>query len=154
MDTNRKYFVTLTEEERTQLHAFLNKGVTHGRQYTRAQILLLADETQATDQAIARVLHTSPDTVGRTRKKCVDGGVTYALTERPRPGAKRLLDRDLEQVVIALACSDPPPGHADWTMQLLADKLVEGGLVERISDETVRRTLKKIPPSPGRTRRG
>src|SRR3989304_3215971 len=82
-------------------------------------------------------------TVARTRQRFVEGGLEWALTERPRPGAARKLDGKAEAFLIALACTDAPEGRECWTMQLLADRLVELGLVEEISDETVRRTLKR-----------
>ena len=101
-----------------------------------------ADE-DATDAAIAEALHMSIRTVERTRQKFVEGNLATALSERPRPGAKRKLDAKGEAHLVALACSTPPEGQAVWTMWLLADELVALGLVDTISDETVRRTLKK-----------
>jgi hypothetical protein len=80
--------------------------------------------------------------------------VLAAITERPRSGAPRRLTPDQEQVLVTLAYTDPPAGHPHWTLQLLADKVVELGLADAISDETVRRTLKKMTPSPGSARRG
>lgn len=82
-------------------------------------------------------------TVERIRKRFVELGVAGALTERPRPGAKAKLDGKAEATLVAWACSTPPDDRKHWTMQLLADKLVELKLVDSISDETIRRTLKK-----------
>ena len=79
----------------------------------------------------------------RIRKRFVEGGLEAALTERPRPGGKPKLDGKAEATLVAWACSTPPDDRKQWTMQLLADKLIELKLVEAISDETVRRTLKK-----------
>ena len=82
-------------------------------------------------------------TVERTPKRFVEGGLERALNESPRPGGKRKLTGKQEAYLLALACSDPPEGKKRWSMQLLADRLVELEIVEEISDETVRRTLKK-----------
>jgi len=143
MTLNRLYHVTLTDEERATLLAFLKKGEAKGRKYTRAHILLLADETDASDAEIAARLHTSPDTVQRTRKKFVEGNVEGALNEKRRPGARVKLTPEQERQVTLLDCADAPEGRTTWTMQLLADKVVESGMVESISDETIRNTLKK-----------
>jgi hypothetical protein len=90
----------------------------------------------------------------RIRKRFVDEGLEAALCERPRPGGQRKLDGKQEAFLIALACSTPPQGRTSWTMQLLAAKLVELQVIDAISDETVRRTLKKTSSSRGRRRRG
>ena len=138
----KKYLVTLTDEERESLLALTKKGSLAARKLTRAHILLQAD-AGTTDEAIARALHTGTATVERIRKRFVEGGVEAALSERPRPGGKAKLDSKAEATLVAWTCSTPPDDRARWTMQLLADKLVELKLVESISDETVRRTLKK-----------
>ena len=141
---NKRYIVDLTADERAGLLALLNKGVAPARKLTRARILLLADEG-GTDREIAAALHVHPATVERTRRRFVEGGVERALSERPRPGGRPKLDGKQEAYLIALACSRAPEGRAQWTMQLLADRLVELRVVDAISDETVRRTLKKTP---------
>jgi len=82
-------------------------------------------------------------TLERTRKRFVEGNLERALNESPRPGGKRKLGGKQEAYLVAVACSDPPEGKKRWSMQLLADRLVELGIVEEISDETVRRTLKR-----------
>jgi transposase len=138
----KKYLVTLTEAEREELLALTRKGSVAARKLTRAHILLQAD-TGAIDDVIAQALHIGTATVERTRKHFVEGGVEGALSERPRPGGKRILDGKAEATLIAWTCSTPPDDRKHWTMQLLADKLVELKLVDTISDETVRRTLKK-----------
>jgi transposase len=107
--------------------------------------LLLADEGGA-DAAIAAALHVHRATVERTRPRFVEGGIERALHDRPRPGSRPKLDRKQEAFLVALACSAPPDGRARWTMQLLADRLVALEIVDAISDETVRRTLKKERP--------
>jgi transposase len=88
-------------------------------------------------------------TVQRLRQRFVEGGLEHALADRPRPGAARLLDGRAEAHLLALSCSTPPGQRPRWTMQLLADRLVKAGVVESVSDETVRRTLKKGRSSPG-----
>lgn len=97
------------------------------------------------DQHIAQALNSSVSTVERVRKRFVEEGLEAALSERERLGAllRRKLDGKAEAYLVALACSEPPEGRERWTMQMLADKMVEVELVERMSDETVRRTLKK-----------
>lgn len=144
----KKYIVTLTDAERTDLLALVRKGTTPARKLARARILLLADEGH-TDPHIAANLHVGTATIERIRKKFVDGGVPWALTEQPRPGAKRTLDGKQEALLVALTCATPPDERPVWTMQLLADKLVELKVVDTISDETVRRTLKKTSSSRG-----
>lgn len=139
---NKRYIVDLTEGERAELLALLNKGVAPARRLTRARILLLADEG-GTDREIAAALHGHPATVERTRRRCVEGGPEAALTDKPRPGGRPKLGGKQEAHLVALACSAPPEGRTRWTMRLLADRLVELALVDTISDETVRRTLKK-----------
>ena len=138
----KRYLVDLTTAERTELSTLVRRGVTSARRLTRARILLLADEGRP-DEAIAAARHVHRATVERTRQRFVAGGVERALRDRPRPGGRPKLDRRQEAFLIALACSAPPDGRARWTMQLLADRLVALAIVDAISDETVRRTLKK-----------
>jgi transposase len=149
----KRYVVTLTEDERAQLIALTKKGKVAARKLTRAHILLQTD-AGGLDAAIAAALHVGMATVERVRKRFVEEGLEAALCERPRPGGQRKLDGKQEAVLIALACSTPPAGRASWTMQLLADTLVELRVIAAISDETVRRALKKTPSSRGRKRPG
>lgn len=137
-----KYIVNLSDEEREELYQIISKGKTTGRIVKRAQILLLADEGHP-DEMIAMMLKVGESTVHRTRQRCVEEGIELALKERPRQGRARKLEGKAEAFLVATACSDPPAGRESWTMQLLADRLVELNLVESLSDETVRRTLKK-----------
>jgi transposase len=134
--------VRLTEAERTTLIRITRRGETTARRITRARILLLADRG-TTDRAIADALNVHPRTCQRLRQRACQAGVLAALAERPRPGAPRLLDATQEAQLIALACADAPAGRAEWTMQLLADQLIALSIVETISAETVRRTLKQ-----------
>ena len=136
------YVVDLTKEEKAELLELVGKGEARARKMNRAHILLLANEGR-TDKDIAQALHTSPSTVERTRRRFVEGGLERALNESPRPGGKRKLTGKQEAYLVALACSDLPEGKKRWSMQLLADRLVELEIVEEISDETVRRPLKK-----------
>jgi len=136
------YIVTLTDDERATLVDLTKKGTASARKITRAHILLHAADG-ASDQSIADALHVGRATVERVRKRFVEGNLERALSDLPRPGAKRKLTGKQEALLIATACSTPPEPHSSWTMQLLADKLVELKVVEAISDETVRRTLKR-----------
>jgi len=136
------YIVDLTEAERATLLNLIKKGTLAARKLNRAHILLQAADG-ASDQAIADVLHIGRATVERTRKRFVEGNLERALTEAPRPGGRRKLDDKQEAFLIATACSPPPEGQARWTMQLLADQLVELRPGTSVSAETVRRTLKK-----------
>ena len=138
----KKYLVSLTDAERESLLALTKKGSVAARKLTRAHVLLQVD-AGATDDTIAQALHIGTATVERIRKRFVEGGVDGALTERPRPGGTPKLDGKGEATLVAWACSMPPDERKQWTMQLLADKLVALKLVDTISDETVRRTLKK-----------
>lgn len=150
---NKTYIVELTGEERRQLMGLLKKGKTGARKLRRVRTLLLADEG-ATDEVIATTLHIGRSTVERTRKKFVEEGLAAALEDRPRPGQPPRLDGKQKAFLVALACSDPPEGRTRWTLRLLADRLVELGVVEEISHETVRRTLKKTTRNPGRRSTG
>ena len=149
----KRYVVDLSETERSALLGRIKAGRSGARQLNRAHILLLADEGHP-DVEIAAALHVGRSTVERTRRRFVEGGVERALTERPRPGGMRKLDGKQEAFLVALACSDPPQGRTRWTLRLLADRLVELDVVERISYETVRRTLKKTTPNRGRRSTG
>jgi transposase len=149
----KKYLVDLTLEERSELKALLQGGKAGVRRLYRARVLLLADEG-ATDEEIARALHLGTSTVERTRRRFVEGGLERALNDRPRPGKPRLLNGKQEAFLVALACSDPPEGRERWTMQLLADRLIELRIVESITDETVRRLLKKTTSNRGRRSSG
>jgi transposase len=149
----KKYHVTLTNDERAPWLAMTKRGKVAARQVNRAHILRHA-QAGAPDEVMAHALHIGTATVERARKRFVEDGLEAALAERPRPGGRRTLAGTSEAFLIALACSAPPEERPCWTMQLLADKLVELDLVESISDETVRRTLQKTSSSRGRNRNG
>ena len=148
-----KYKVELNETARTHLKQIASRGEASARKVKRALVLLKADEGLP-DRDIASGLLISASTVGRVRTRFVKEGLDSALNERPRPGQKRKLDGRQEAHLIAVACSDAPEGHADWTLQLLADKVVAMGFAESISLETVRQMLKKTSSSRGRRRSG
>lgn len=142
MTRPQQYVVDLTATQRTHLEAFTRKGIAGARELRRARILLLAAEGRQ-DGEVAAAVGCCVGTVARVRRRCADAGVEAALRDRPRPGAAPLLDGTGEAVLVALACTDPPAGATTWTMQLLAERLVALDVVDHISDETVRRTLKK-----------
>jgi transposase len=139
---NKIYIVDLTEEERAYLLDFIKSGKNSARKLNRARILLLADEGKV-DSEIAAALHTGPSTVQRTRQRFVEGNLDGALNERPRLGRQKKLDEKGEAILETLAHSKPPNGRKRWTLQLLADRLVELKVVDRISYETVRQEVKK-----------
>lgn len=138
----KMYHINLSEAERQTLLEMTRKGEIKVRKFKRAMILLKADEGLSDPQIMA-ALNVSRPCVERIRKRFVADGMERALNEDPRPGQKRKLDGRAEATLIATACSDAPDGHEHWTLRLLADKLVQLGVVEAISHETVRRTLKK-----------
>jgi transposase len=144
----KKYFVALTAGERAVLEALTTTGTTKARRLKRALILLAAADGD-TDADLAAKLRVHAATVARTRQRFVEESLAAALSERPRPGKARQLDGRQEAYLLALACSQPPAGQGKWTMQLLAGRLVELGVVAAISDETVRRTLTRGSSSPG-----
>lgn len=135
------YVVDLTKEERTYLLDFIRSGEQSARKFDRARILLLADENK-TDGEIAEALHTGTATVQRTRQRFVEGNLEGALNERPHPGGTRKLDEKGEAILETLAHSKPPEGRKRWTLQLLADRLVQLKVADSISYETVRREVK------------
>jgi transposase len=145
--------IQLSGDDRQALRQLTRKGKVSARKLNRARVLLLVDEGRS-ESDISQVLGTSGNTIWRTKCRYNEGGLTWALNEERRPGAPAKLDGKQEAFLVALACSDPPPGRETWTMQLLADKLVELAIVETISDETVRTTLKKTTSSRGKSRPG
>jgi transposase len=156
----KKYLVTLTADERAHLDALVRKGKAAALVLTRARILLKADQADGgpawDDARIAEALDVGMRTIGRVRRRFVERGLDAALRRKPqdRPSRLRKLDGAAEARLVAIACSKAPDGRTEWTMQLLADKLVELEVVDSISDETVRRVMKKTPSSPGRRSSG
>lgn len=144
-----KHVLQLLPDERAELESITRSGKRAARKICRAHVMLKADEGDGgpgwTDEQIAEALGVSRRTVQYVRKRAVEEGPMVALERKPRasPPTPRKLDGESEARLIALACSQPPEGRARWTMQLLADELVTLEVVDSISDETVRRTLKK-----------
>ena len=145
----KRYVVELSPEERQELTRLVSAGKRSARTLTRARILLKADQSEGgpgwDDGRIAEALGCGRRTVERVRQRLVEEGLEAALTHKPqaRPSVTPKLDGSAEARLIALACSQPPRGRARWTLKLLADKLVELEVFESVSDETVRRCLKK-----------
>jgi transposase len=148
----KKYVVDLTAEERSTLEQLLQKGKSSARKLTRARILLQADEG-LTDEEIATALAVGVATVERTRQRFVEANLE-ALNELPRPGGQCKLSGKQEAHLIAVACTPAPSGHTRWTLQLLAEQVVEVGFAESIARETVRQVLKKTLSSRGCTSSG
>jgi hypothetical protein len=144
----KRFKVDLTDTERAELLLLIRRGTAPARTIRRAHILLRASE-DAYDHDTAEALHAAENTVQAVRRRFAEAPagerLAAALYDRPRPGSEPKLDAKGEAHLIALACSSPPEGRTCWTMQLLADKLVELHVIDSISDETVRRTLGKKP---------
>jgi len=147
------YRVDLTQSEREQLLDIARKGKTSARKVKRSLILCKADEG-LTDQQVSQALLVGASTVSRVRRRFVEEGLESALKERPRPGQRRKLDGKQEAHLVAVACSPAPEGRVRWTLQLLANKVVELELADSISPETVRQMLKKTSLNRGRRRNG
>jgi hypothetical protein len=142
------YRVVLAEEERAALRGLVGSGVAPARTLTRARILLKADHGEGgpgwSDAAIAGALDVDPSTVLRVRRQFVTEGLPATLArKRPDRVYGRRLDGEQEAKLIALACSATPEGADHWSLRLLADELVRLEVVETISHETVRQTLKR-----------
>ena len=142
-----KYKVKLAESERSRLNEVSHRGKPSVRTVKRALALLKADEGLR-DREIAGVLLVNAATVARVRKRFAEEGLEAAINDKPRPGRERKLDGKQEAHLVAIACSSPPEGHVNWTLHLLADKVVEMEFAGSISLETVRQILKKTNSSP------
>ena len=150
----KKYVVKLSDTERERLNTLIHSGKHPARQLTKARILLKADASEVgegwSDSRIAAALDTSIDTVARTRQQLVEEGFESVLSRKYSPASARprIFDGAAEAKLIALACSKPPKGRARWTLQLLEEAVVELNIVERASDNTIGRTLKKTRSGP------
>jgi hypothetical protein len=150
----KKYVVRLSRAERDQLEALLRKGKSPTQRLLKARILLKADVAEGgegwSDGRIIEALETSASMVYRVRKQLVEEGFEAVLRRKQRatPAVARIFDGEKEAKLIALACSEPPKGYARWTLRLLENKVVELNIVERASDSTIGRTLKKTFSSP------
>ena len=149
----KKYIVELTSEERKQLQQLVKKGKVPGYKIRHAQMLLKADQGNKgpgwPDVQVAEVFAAHVTTVERLRKRFVEQGLEAALERNKRNNYARKLDSNGEAHLIAIACSDPPTGRSEWSLRLLADRLVELSVVDSISYMTVSRTLKKTNLSRG-----
>lgn len=155
----KKHHIRLSSEERTQLETIVRRGRANAHRQRHARILLLADTEGAegswSDSQIARALQTSIPTVERVRRVCVEHGLERALEGKdPARLYLRKLDGAGEAQLLALCCGEAPEGRARWTLRLLAGRLVELELVESISHEAVRQTLKKTSSSRGQKNSG
>jgi hypothetical protein len=143
----KKYIVRLTGEERERLKAMVTKGRTNAQRLRRAQVLLKVDAEGPnwTDEQTAEAFRMRTNTVAEIRQRFVEGGLDRALErkEPDEPPRRRKLDGAGEARLIAMACGEAPEGRARWTLKLLAGQLVELAIVDGISPETVRQTLKK-----------
>jgi transposase len=142
----------LTSQQRKQLDKLIRSGTAPARTLTKARILLLTDrsrEAHRTDEQIASALGVSMRTIVRVRKRCAQDGLEAALYDRPRSGRPPKITGDIEARITVLACSDPPPGHAKWSLRLLAGKIVELGYLDSISHVAVSNRLKKTGCNPG-----
>ena len=142
----------LTDEQRWHLENLIRSGSGLARTQTKARILLMTDRSSGKvrkDAEIAESVMVNVATVGRTRRKFINEGMEAALHDKPRPGGKPKITGEIEAKLMMLACSDPPEGHDRWTIQLLADKLVELQYVESISRVAVGKRLKKANLSLG-----
>jgi len=150
----KKYRVKLSKEERSELIGLKSRGKIAARKLNHIQMLLLADESSESggwkDADIAEATCVSRLSVERIRKRFVEEGIDPAINPRvsKRVYSKKL-DGEAEAFLVATACSSAPEGYSDWTMQLLADRLVECEIVDSISSECIRQTLKKTTLSPG-----
>lgn len=149
----KKYPVILSDTQRDELKRLIASGTAPARKLTHARILLKADESVEgdawVDERVADAVEVSQPTVARVRRQYFEEGLEAALNRRPpKREYHRKLDGEQEARLVALACSEPPEGQARWSLRLLADKMVELEVVEGISHQTVRRTLKKTNLSP------
>jgi len=148
-----KYPVYLGDEDRSYLENIISSGYESARVISRARILLLSDRSLGEareDSEVAEAVMVCPATVWRIRKEFATQGLDAAIYDKPRPGALPKITGDIEARITMLACSDPPKGHTRWTLRLLADRVVELGLVDSISHVAIGERLKKTKSNPGR----
>ena len=150
----KRFVVRLSADEREQLEALIRKGKSPAQRLLKARILLKADVSKAgegwSDSRIIKALETSASMVYRVRKQLLEEGLEAVLSRKQRatPAVPPIFDGEKEAKLIALACSKPPKGRARWTLRLLETKVVELGIVDRASDSTIGRALKKTLSSP------
>jgi hypothetical protein len=151
---NIKYHVTLTEEERTKLMRIISKGRTEGYRIRHANILLAVDEMEDnkdwTDRSIAKAYHTTEKSIGNLRRRFVEKGLEAALGREKREVPPRIkIDGETEAKIVALTCSKAPEGYSQWSLRLLANKVVELGIMESVSHTAIGDCLKKTKLSHG-----
>ena len=156
MMSTKKYRIRLTTDEQQELKALVSRGRAAAYKQTHARILLMSDESRSDggmkDADITSALGVGQSTVERIRKRCVEEGIESALNRKKQMRRRqKRLDGEGEARLVAIACSEPPDGRVSWTLNLLADQLVESEIVETISTETVRQVLKKTNSSPRST---
>ena len=156
---NIKYRVTLTQEERTALQKLIATGKTQGYRIRHAQIVLALDETPEnrdwTDKKIAGAYHSTEKTIGNIRKRFVEEGLEAVLDRKIRKTSPVIkIDGEIEARIIALTCSEAPTGYSRWTLRLLAQKVVELGIMESISHTAIAGCLKKTKLSHGYQKSG
>lgn len=147
----------LSSQQRMQLEKLVSSGISKARTLTKARILLLTDystDHHMIDADIALTLQVSLPTIGRVRRRCLEGNIDKAVNDQPRSGKPPKITGDIEAQLVVLACSDPPKGHKQWTLRLLADRLVELELVDTVSHVTVSNRLKKTHLSLGKSNIG
>ena len=150
---SKQLHVYLTDDQPEHRNNLIRKGAAPAHLQTRARIRLLCDPSQKQPRqhkAVAEATLTHPITVGRICRRFAQEGMEAALYDKPRPGATPKITGDVEAKLIALCCSDPPQGHTRWTLRLLADKMVELGHLESITNVAIGKRLKKTNSSPGR----
>jgi len=145
---NIKYRVTLTEDERIRLMKIISKGKTEGYRIRHANILLAVDEVKEnedwTDKNIAKAYHTTEKSVGNLRRRFVENGLDAALGREKRETAPRIkIDGETEARIVALTCSKAPEGYSQWSLRLLAEKVVELGIMNSVSHTAIGDCLKK-----------
>ena len=155
----KKYIVSLTPSERHFLEQLTKKGKIAAYKMNHARILLKADINQKeggwTDRQIGESLDIGHATIERVRQRFVEEGIESALNRREQKNRRRrIIDGEKEAYLIAIACSETPAGKSNWTLRMLADKMVELNYVEQVSTETIRQTLKKTNLSLGSTNPG
>jgi hypothetical protein len=145
----KKYIVRLSKDERKTLKKLIRSGRGPARMFTRARILLKADQSNKgprwSDEQISEALEVTVQTIERVRKQLVEEGFDAVLSRREykQRVSRKKIDGDVEARLVALSCSEPPEGRSRWTLRLLADTVVELGYVESISHEAIRQTLEK-----------
>ena len=156
----KKYVVRLSQEERKRLDDMIHKGKSSAQKLMKARILLKADVSEGgegwSDSRIVEALETSATTVYRARQQLVEEGFEAVLSRKKpsKPSVTPIFDGEKEAKLIALACSEPPNGRGRWTLRLLENKVVELGIVDRASDSTIWRVLKKRTQTASQTTMG